>query len=290
MAASNPESPTTNLQLDYLHPSDELLIHNSIPDIIADTTQYIDNLHSEKMKNYNKFFNLVYSKYAGRKYKIETPLNQIIVHTSDKKKTLIHIHKPQYIQISKKLAQYKHEINKMRAQLNTHYFYIKLASGGVTSAEKDDFIKQRNSFIQLLRKYYTILAYRNLKKSMSPTTSQGETVASNVQHGNNILVSVSEPISIPKDISGSIVWTTVMNNKMVMVPKEQIEQKKQHDADKLMKYNEILTLLQNKNIEGLKEKITEYLNDTTEVAYNTTNNIYDDLIITDLPQIITEVD
>ena len=41
-------------QLEYLHPSDSVLIQPFLHDIIANATQFLDNLHSDKMKNYNK--------------------------------------------------------------------------------------------------------------------------------------------------------------------------------------------------------------------------------------------
>lgn len=270
-------------QLEYLHPSDSVLIQPFLHDIIANATQFLDNLHSDKMKNYNKFHHLVYSKYAGRKYKIETPLNQIIVTTAqpaDKKKTIIHIHKPSYIQISTKLAQYRTEISEARTHLDTHYYYIKMLTTGITPVEKDDFIKQKNNFINLLKKYYTILTYIKLRESYNSNN-----VTTNVQNGN---ITVGEIVNNPKDISGTITWVKTISNKFINVPLEQIQMKQQRESDKLNQYNEILTLLENKSLEGIKDKIKAYFDNTTDIEYSSTTDNYADLIITDLPQIIMD--
>ena len=271
---TNPSS--IELNLTYLNPSDEHLIQPFIHDIIADATQYIDNLNSEKMSNYNKYHHLVYSKYAGRKYKIETPLNQIIVHTADGKKTLIHIHKPGYLNISNKLEQYKREINTSRAELDTHYFYMKLATSGITPAEKDDFLKRKKEFIILLKKYYTILAYIQIRDKMK-----------NVENGNSSLISINRQIWMLKDISGSVQQVPLIDSQIITVPREQITKQQQYQTDKLNQYNEILTLLETKSQDGLKEKIVEYLDNSGDVEFKTTSDAYSDLIVTDLPQIIT---
>jgi hypothetical protein len=276
---ANNNNQSTVLDLEYLNPSDQVLIQPLIPDIIADATQYLENLKSDKLKNYTKYHHLIYSKYAGRKYKIETPINQIIVHTSDGKKTLIHIHKPGYMKISTKLDQYKKEINSYRAQLDTHYLYMKLATSGITPAEKDDFIKKKKEFISLLKKYYTILAYiqlRNRNNTDQITDNNGTT-----------LVNISRQIIQLKDISGSIVPIPLIDSKIITVPKEQVDQKQQYQSDKLNQYNEILTLLQNKSSEGLKEKIVSYLDNSADIEFKITSDVYSDLIVVDLPQIIT---
>ena len=286
MADTNIGAPESKLDIDYLMPADQILIQPFIPDIIADATQYIDNLNSEKMRNYTKYHHLVYTKYAGRKYKIETPLNQIIVHTSDGQKTLITIHKPGYIRISSKLAQYKQEINQARAELDTHYFHMKLITTGVTPAEKDDFLTKKKNFITLLKKYYTILAYVQLRDRMKSNVGG---VNESVETGDNVLINYANRIEILKDISGSMQRVPIIDSKIISVPREQVSRLQQYQSDKLNQYNEIITLLGNKSTDGLKEKIVAYLDNTGDVEFKPSSDAYADIIVADLPQIMTNM-
>lgn len=282
-----------NIKIEYLNLSDEYLIADIMVDIIKNVNQYIENMNSEKLKNYNKFYNIIYTKYLGKKYLIETPLNQIIVYTLDKK-TIIHIYKPEYIQISSKLQQYKEQISNMRIELNKHYSNIIYSTSGITPSEKDDFIKQKTDFIQILKKYYTIIIFIKLYHQHKNNT-------------NNVIVNINE-LYIIRDISGYIIYKPRINSKVISVSQELVSQKQLYESDKLNQYNEILTILQNQPINNLttenKTKIISYLdnNENFNENYNEKfnenfnenfNNINDinndmiDIIIIKLPEIIS---
>ena len=308
-------NPSSTLPLEYLHPSDEILIQSDMQDIIADATQYINNLHSENMKNYNKYHNLIYSKYAGKKYKIETPLNQIIVFTNDKKKTLIHIHKPEYIQISRKLKQYRDLISKSRIEIDNQFYNITHTTGGILATDKDNFLKMKKEFLNLLKKYYTILAYRYLKKQTHNSNYEG--VNSSVEASNkkeydsendktsinsglidksdssdsSVEIYVNTPTKNLKEVSGTMIWTPIIKGSLMKVSKSQVLLQQQYQSDKLNQYNEILTLLHSGNKDSepvLKEKILEYINNKDTISFTSPIDVYEDLIITDLPKIIVQ--
>jgi hypothetical protein len=283
------------LSLEYLHPADEFLIQPFMKDIIADATQYINNLHSDIMKKYNKFYNLIYDKYSGKKYKIETPLNQIIVYTNDKKKTLIHIHKPEYIKISTKTKIYKDLISKNRIELDNKFYSITHITGGITPTDKDNFLKTKTEFLNILKKYYTILVYKLLRQKLNQNThnSNNEVVNYSVEPINKqIDISINIPTIELKEISGILEKVPIIKQNIITVPESQVLLKNQYESDKLNQYNEIITLLHSGTKEKdpfFKEKIIEYIDNKNIITFKQSSDTYEDLIITDLPKIINEL-
>ena len=107
--------------------------------------------------------------------------------------------------------------------------------------------------------------------------------------GNNIAVNINKPITQLKDVSGTMLQIPIIESQLVSIPKTKILEQQQHQSDNLNQYNEILTLLENKSTQGIKEKIIAYLENNNHLGleYNAPSDAYADLIIVDLPRIIT---
>jgi hypothetical protein len=246
-----------NIEIKQLFFHDEYLIEETDKKLIDvdkvenNVRRMIDNYKSTEYANYNKILNKLPKIFGKKTFKIEYKRESIKVHKfkKDGDTQLLHnIVKPvinDIIDFEEKL----HNINHSRKVLKNKYLEY-ITEDNISLADKNKFIKDKTSFIELLENYYTHKNYYMIINNL---------VGSN--NYTNISISNYQPF-----INSKGEYDNQLYVSQYKINPEVIEEINENKIKSLDKFNDIKENIELNNKKELNDLIKKYLDkEDTEI-------------------------
>jgi hypothetical protein len=253
-----------NIEVKEIFFNDNYLIEETDKKLIdvqkveSDVKQLLNNYKSNEYHQYNKLLNKIPKIFGKKTFKIEYKKESIKIYKikKDGESTLIHnIVKP----IISNIINFEnelHNINYQRTSLKKTY--VEHVTGeNVSLADKNKFIKDKNTFIELLEKFYTHKNYHMIVNNL-------------VGSENYTTISISSYLPF---INTKTEYDNQLFFSQYKINPEVIEEINENKIKSLNNFNNIRENLSLNNDKELKEIIKQYLNKDDKEVVNKINKV-----------------